>query len=653
MYKFLLTTSFISAIVPGSTALAASNDAIREVRLSSGGLAEITRTAQTDASGDIHLNVPLDQVNDILKSLVLNNAPAHGLSLLGPEPLQDRLKGMPFNADALSSVPTLLSSIPGAAVSVSSGGKTVTGKVLGIETRPGKDGQSVYLLSVLTEQAAVETLELDRDASLTLQDTALRDKLASAVKAVDQARDDRSRTLRINAGDATNRSVSLSYVVASPIWKTAYRIVLDGKGKARLQAWTVLENASGEDWHDVAITLTSAEPVTLAQRLHQRYWRDRPDIPVDTAAQYVPEADTGNLGNRTQTMAKNASGPGRPRMMAPPAPAPMAEAAVADIAPAPPSPAATATESDISATYALPGRHNVANGDTLSVPIVDTDINANMVSLYRAGSSTAHPVAAVMLENSSKTSLPPGILTIYDGANGYAGDAQLAGLPSGDTRLASFAVDRKVTVTSDRKPREEITDIKLVDGLLQASQKHRITTTYTVTGALDGDRTVVIEHPVRSGWEFSSPQADGRTASHFRLKADVAAGKQQTLTVEEEQLTRQRYAITDISSHMLASWSAATTDKGLTGKLKEFAAARAAQADAERDLSRLDEQQSRLEASQERIRQNLSSVPDGSDLGKRYLKQLEDSENAIDDLANKQQAARETLVKREEETIKL
>ena len=41
------------------------------------------------------------------------------------------------------------------------------------------------------------------------------------------------------------RDVSISYVVAAPIWKAAYRIVSKPDGKAHLQAWAVIENATG------------------------------------------------------------------------------------------------------------------------------------------------------------------------------------------------------------------------------------------------------------------------------------------------------------------------------------------------------------------------------------------------------------------------
>ena len=435
----------------------------------------------------------------------------------------------------------------------------------------------------------------------------------------------------------------MSYVVASPIWKTAYKVVAQENGKARLQAWTVLENASGEDWKNVKIVLTSADPVTLRQRLHQLYWKERYDLPVSTASMNVPDADTGNLANReTAAMASRtrmksmARAPAAPMMAeaaVAPAPADMADQYGGATASARDSTAAS--ESDISATFALPGTYDLPNGDTLSVPIVDAEVPATMVSMYRAGASSRHPVAALMLENTTGVSLPGGILTIYDANAGYVGDAQLTGLPNADTRLASFATDRKVTVTEDHQPVDEIVQAKMVDGMLRVTQKSRIVTRYTVSGALDGERVVVIEHPVRGGWTFESSDSDGKTASHYRLKTTVPAGQERVVQAIDEQLHRDTFALADTAPDMLLGWSASSPDQALAAKLIALAEARKKQIDAENALQRLDQTRDRLVSEQERIRQNLGAVPANSDMGARYLKQLESSENAIRDLQEK------------------
>jgi len=77
MFNFnrIVASLFIAAVVP-TAAFATNNGPIREIRLSSGGLAEITRALPLSKEGVVRLEVPRDQVDDILKSLMLNSSAA-------------------------------------------------------------------------------------------------------------------------------------------------------------------------------------------------------------------------------------------------------------------------------------------------------------------------------------------------------------------------------------------------------------------------------------------------------------------------------------------------------------------------------------------------------------------------------------------------
>jgi hypothetical protein len=635
-----VTAILLLSVSSPAIALAADNGAIRSITLSSGGLAQVSRSADISSDGVIRIEVPLDQVDDILKSLVVNGSAGSvaGMSLAGPRPLQETFKGLPFSLEALSSVPSLLTSLQGGKVAVTSGGKTVEGNILGIETRKVDGKTTVPLLTVIDKDGAVETLALGEDASVRLDDPDMRAKLARAAAAIARGKNDRTRAIDIKVNGVKNSGdIGLTYVVPSPIWKTAYKVVIEGNDKARLQAWTVLENASGEDWKGIKLTLTSAEPVTLKQGLHQLYWRERQEVPVNTASNNIPDPDSGDLSNRQRL-------PANVEERAAPAPAKammggISRKAAADTAdelerPAAPmqvaaADPATAAESDISATFELPGTYDLANGDTLSVPIMDADVEAGMVDMYRAGSAYRNPIAAVMLKNTTGVSMPAGILTLYDSKTGYIGDSQLSALPKDDTRLASFATDRKVSISEQQTPTEEIASLKVSDGVMNAVVRYRQTTTYTVSGALDGERTVIVEHPIRDGWSFSSAESFGKTATHQRLKVVVPAGTEKTLTAIDEQLQSNSYALVDTDPDMLLGWSASTQDKALTDKLANLADARKRQAAVQNDLESLDGEIEKTTGEQERIRQNLGAVPDNSDLKKRYLKALSDSEDQI------------------------
>src|SRR5579871_6355356 len=246
----------------------------------------------------------------------------------------------------------------------------------------------------------------------------------------------------------------------APVWKTAYRVVLGEGGKARLQAWGILENATGEDWQGVDVTLTSGSPVTLKQRLLESYWRDRPEIPVFAGAQAPPRPDTGAAA-RAKVAA--AGGESREAFLAramPPAAAPAAPAEL-DAAPPPvsePTAVAEVSEDEAASDFHLPGKLSVPAGHSLTVPFIDVEVPAERISVFQPELGGRNPVSAVLLKNTTTAALPPGILTLYAGA-GYVGDAELLGLPAGEQRMASFAADRKTTVRADTRPEETIVSI--------------------------------------------------------------------------------------------------------------------------------------------------------------------------------------------------
>ncbi|NUO47529.1 MAG: DUF4139 domain-containing protein, partial [Polyangiaceae bacterium] len=84
----------------------------------------------------------------------------------------------------------------------------------------------------------------------------------------------------IRLAGASSHDLLVSYVVSAPMWKPTYRVVLpkEGKGKALLQGWAVVDNTSGEDWADVNLGLTSGAPIAFRYDLHTPRDVDRSDL---------------------------------------------------------------------------------------------------------------------------------------------------------------------------------------------------------------------------------------------------------------------------------------------------------------------------------------------------------------------------------------
>ncbi|MDE3747235.1 DUF4139 domain-containing protein [Methylobacterium radiotolerans] len=615
--------------------MAASPGRIRAVTLSSGGLAEVTQVHPVDGDATIGLDARSEQIDDILKSLVVRDpvGTVGALRLDGLDQADETLRTMPFTADDLSAPARLLGKLQGVPIRIQSGGRTLEGRVLGVSERnAGTETGEVAILTVLTGTGTLESVPIEDGAAVTIQDPAMAAKIAEAIAAAGTAKVGDVHRVEVDVSGRGQREVRLTYVVAAPVWKTSYRIVDGGGGRANLQAWAIIENALGADWAGVDVTLSSGSPVALLQRLHRRYWRKRPEAPVMVEDVGMPDLDPGTVAPRSVARLR------APAPAAAPLPAPMArmdtraESAEPSYDAAAATAGAAASEGDVAANFTLPHPVDLRAGSTLSVPFIDTEIEAERVALWQPGRGI-HPTAAIRIRNSATATLPAGLITLYDRKAGYLGDARLPATPVGEQRLASFALDRKVAVQAETEPSQALTQITVVDGVARATVIAREVTTYTIKGAPDAARSVIIEHPRREGWTLTASARDSETPTAYRLKVAVPAGGTAETRAVLEHVQIDAYDLVDADEALLVRWAGLATDPELGGKLKTMSQARAEVAAATRTVEEIAEREAKVQAEQERIRSNLGAVPKDSELARRYLTRMGGQEDELAKLA--------------------
>lgn len=619
-----------------STALAGNNGPIKTVTLSSGGLAEIEREAKVGDDSSISIEVPLNQVDDLLKSLVVKDKAGgvKSLTLNGPNPLEETFQNLPFRPDDLTSLPSLLNSIKGTKVKLD--GKAEAATILGVTTMKLANEEERPMLSLLWPDGSLSSVPVI-GSKISIADPDMQAKIQTALGVIGNGSTDSTRKVDIELSGKGIRAVDLSYVVAAPIWKTSYRLVKEADGQARLQAWAVFENASGEDWNDISVTLSSGKPVTLKQQLHQRHWKDRAEVKVDTSSVRLEEAVGG--GARTEADGVFAAAP--MAMMARSNAAVMEEKAydVASIAQE-----AQTSEGDVTSTFALPNKLSVKNGETVSVPLIEEGVKAEMVSQYILERGGEHPVAAALLENDSKISLPQGILTVYDNQVGYVGDAKIDNFPKGETQAVSFAIDQKVTVSTETEPTSRVTKIKVLNGMVSMTHSNETKTVYTIKGAADAERVVLIEQAHQPGSVFKSAHAIEGADQRDRMKLTVPAGETRKVEAVVSSDYEETVALAHIDPAMIEMFVGNSVDPDTKSKLEALAQARSQQMEAQRALDEIEQSYNETVEAQKNTRENLQSVPPG-DMQQRYLNQLSVSEDTLEDLRTKRKEAQETIRK--------
>jgi hypothetical protein len=461
------------------------------------------------------------------------------------------------------------------------------------------------------------------------------------------------------------------------LWKSTYRLVLPNEGTedqtALIQGWAVLENTTGQDWNDVAVTITSGSPVTYTQALYESYYIPRTALPVKVIDRVMPRVDGGTVGTAEQIEEKSRArtlrkaegyGGGAEMQMLAAAPAPaMAEMAMDAAAGsgaaesyipsvAPPDMAAAQTalaaETATQMLFTFPSPVTLPAGDSLMVPFISEKMDAQRLYVYQPETNAAHPLAAVKVKNDGDTGLPPGILTLFDGGAPnlvHVGDAEMPLIPAGEDRFISFALDTKTNIEQKTENDRQLGLITIANGTFTQKVSWRNTTTYTAKAPANEDREIVIEHPRRDGWELIMPDGyDGKpdvTSTHYRLVLNVKKGESQSLAITLRRDDAETMALTymneaDLDARMAAMGKDLPDD--LRKAMDQVKTLRAAVAEQETALQQIENTRNQIYADQERLRQNLETVASNNKLGKRYLKQLEEQENALDKLASSEAA---------------
>jgi hypothetical protein len=246
----------------------------------------------------------------------------------------------------------------------------------------------------------------------------------------------------------------------------------------------------------------------------------------------------------------------------------------------------------------------------------------------------------VKLSNDTGSSLPPGLLTLYErGSKGhisYVGDARLGWFPSGENRVVSFAVDLKTQVVVDRSSAQRTATGRISRGVLQLDVFDQQTTRYTIRAPANEVRTVLIETPRLSGWTLAAPTGRDveQTQDAYRLRMRVAPNETKDVTVVQERPIATSFALVDANYDTLLLYAKNTVlSSGVRSALENAAALRRGVDKEQEGLTELESRRTRIVTEQERIRQNLARVPAGNDLHKRFLDTLRQQEDDLQALA--------------------
>ena len=645
---------------------------LESVVLFTSGVGYFQHAGEVTGDATVEMQFAADDVNDLLKSMVVldRDGGAATVTYASRDPVTKTLGTFAVNLTDNPSLGDLLGRLRGQKVELDAA-SPVAGTIVGVEKRrleAGKD-QTVekQFLTLLTSEG-LRTLALDAVTRIKLVDARLQGELEKALAVLALATDNEKKGVAIAFTGKGPRNVVVGYVQESPIWKTSYRLVLDGDAaatKARLQGWAIVENTTDADWRNVRMALVSGRPISFVMDLYQPLYVPRPFVEPELYASLRPQVYGQTMSDADKPLAladrrldeRGARGGLARREMAkgvPAAPAAMAadgaiamdavsgvrggaarESAIAGIA----AMQTAAAGSDLGELF----RYEIEKPVTLErqrsamLPIVAAEVEAERVAIYDERVLTRHPLSGLRLKNTTGLHLMQGPLTVYDQAGGgsYSGDARIEDMAPGTERLVSYAVDLDVEVAARGEGRaEEIVNVRLVKGTLFAARKLARAKVFEVKNSGKNAVKVLLEHPLEGGWTLVAPETpEEKTRDRYRFAVVAEPGKPVTLEVAEEMPIEETQVLTNLDDDAILFYSRAkATSPAVREALAEVVRRKREIEQLVRDKGVREQEIATIDQEQARIRGNMGALDRTSDLFNQSVRKFADQEKRIETL---------------------
>jgi hypothetical protein len=615
-----LTTACATSRRPLGTA---DNLALERVVLYRNGIGYFERHGEV-ADDVLRIKVRRDQINDLLKSLtVIDRKSGKAVSISMPLDPQSWANAALANlAPGQGSLAEVLDGLRGTEVILSTTVGRIRGRVVMVEELVNEPSDDVRRLGEMIRT------QPERDHKITvLRGNQLEVVRLSKVRGVVLTEGDLAlqlhRRLDASAGEGMFQQIEVdirlagrnkydlvvTYVVAAPMWKPTYRVVLPdgGKGQALLQAWAVVDNVSGEDWTDVSMSLTSGEPIAFQYDLHtprdvhrsdlteagvrrrarvaigETTFADDDDGEEDDYAEVADElADAGDYDEEDRRESAEKSRQARaPKSKPAPSKKDMnastrsGGAGRAAAEPPPPSGGAAEPEPELAldyealkrstqatararavsglSRYDLGERVTVPNGSSTMVGIINESVEAEETFLYRPGGAgvgyESNPYRVVRFKNSTPFVLEPGPISIYAGGS-FVGEGLSEAVGTNTSATIPFAVEPNVLVTSKvARSGDQMRLLRIVRGVLEVESYSRTETTWTAKGQKSASGfKVLVRHP-KAGWNYAITQPPPGTeelSDGYLVPVVIAAGKSEaSVEVVEQTPSRTSLSIWD------------------------------------------------------------------------------------------------------------
>src|SRR5262249_47205337 len=279
----------IACLLSLAVVASAADLPVREVVLFKHGVGYFARSGHLGAGESARLDFKAGEMNDVLKSLTIEQKGASKISGLrydSSEPLAKKLEEFPFSIGSQQPLSAVLDQLKGARVELKFGAETVAGAIVGARRLAGGANQPEHeQATLLLDSGEIRNVDLGAATALHFSDPALQLQFKDYLAALVQSRSKEKRSVYIDSTDSGARDIVASYMIPSPVWKSSYRLIFGETGQPTLEGWAIVDNTTGDDWTNVGLALVSGRPISFVSRLYEPRYLGRPtaELPEEMA----------------------------------------------------------------------------------------------------------------------------------------------------------------------------------------------------------------------------------------------------------------------------------------------------------------------------------------------------------------------------------
>jgi len=286
---------------------------IRQVVLFNSGVGYFQREGEVSGDARVDLTFPTGDINDLLKSLVLQDLGGGKISTVNydsQDPIDKILRSFALDLNNNPTFGQILNQARGEKIEITRQEKKdgqptkITGIIVGMEVQrkpAGKDALADEELLNLSGPSGLQAVPMDQVLGVRFLNPLLENEFQRALKVLASSHDTQKKLVSLGFNGAGKRAVRVGYVVERPIWKTTYRLRLEPNGKLVMQGWALVENTSDDDWNDVRMVLVSGKPISFQMNLYEPLYIPRPLVEPEMFASLRPPVYGGSLDANAPT----------------------------------------------------------------------------------------------------------------------------------------------------------------------------------------------------------------------------------------------------------------------------------------------------------------------------------------------------------------